>query len=992
MTAQEKSNTWTSGRVVFGILITLALFFLIVCAASYSPLDPPGRTYAALQQPVHNLCGVPGAFCANLLYRFCGYGVWFLLAALFLRVVSYWRMPRLRNSILKACGTALMLMAVSGALSAFLTRYTAPPAADTASRSEETRANSDTDAAHAETPAALKSKFSALAARLAAQQTELGPGGELGASVRFLLDKKLHIAPAGIAVFLLFMFAAGLILVSDSRLLHFLLMIVGLRQAAEIFLPQKTDPALGTGEDPAPEKTKPQKRPAPKPEPIEEEPAEEEEEEEEQTEEESEEEIEPSYRIPPIDILPYADPVSLTNQEAKIASEMRRLQKAFDDYDCDVRVVGYQSGPVITLYELELLKGQKIQPLNGLTNELAIAMKVPTVRIVSPIPGKSSVGVEVPNKERQLVRLRNVMEESAESAARMQIPLFLGKDVTGNSIVADLAKLPHMLIGGRTGTGKSVCLNSIILSILMTRTPREVRMILIDPKMVELSPYKQIPHLACPVVTDMKKAPAILNWLCVEMDERYRLLARVGVRQLKEYNSLSLEKLRQRFQPQSQDEWEKLQKKIPALVVIADEMADMMAIAGKDLEEYIARLAAKSRAVGIYLILATQKPTVNVVTGLIRSNLPARIAFGVATQTDSRVILDENGADKLLGNGDLLFLNSVTNQIIRGQGTFVSDDEIYAVNCEISTDRQKFLISDEDFAAEIPQLRHFDDPLYEEAVSFIVTQRRASTSLLQRKFSIGYGRAAKIMDEMESQGIISAKGTNDAKPRDVLISLEQWNQMNAGEEPAPPEIPAPFLPTPEFHRPKPPKKHPVSPPEKRVRPKENPPFDEEPLTEEQLDFEEIPEEDERPEENLSEESYDDEEEASWEEEEEEYTEEDEEEYGDEEEYEEDGDLTGGEGEEADSEEELDDEEEDEPLWEDEEEEPYEDENFVEYTDEDFDETPSSGRKPIAAEEIPDPEEEEEPEEDRPSRDPQPDLRELARRRRLRKQKRRKKFR
>ncbi len=778
MTAEEKVHVWTPGRVVFGIVLSFAFCFLAVSIVTYSPKDPPSQTYTALQQPVHNMGGAPGAYCAGLLYRFCGYGVWFLLAALFLRLISFWRLPRPGGSVLKVFGTVFMLTALCGALSAFMPRYT-----------------HESDAA----PSAEKAQEgSALAQRLAAQQTELGPGGQLGAAARFLLDKRLHIAPAGIGIFFLFMFAAGVILASDSPLLHAILQVTGLRAAAEIFVPGKlkhNPPAqpvpedesdLGETEMSEPEQTG--EADGPETQDEEEFPGED-------VYDEEEEEVPAPYVLPPMEILPYSEPVDQNGADRRIEAEMRRLQKAFDDYSCDVRVVDHQNGPVITQFELELSKGQKLAQIQSLSNELAIAMKVPSVRIVFPIPGKSSVGVEIPNKDRQFVRLRDVMEESAESAAKMQIPLFIGKDVTGDPIVTDLAKLPHLLIAGRTGTGKSVCLNSIILSILMTKTPAQIRLVMIDPKMVELSPYKKIPHLMYPVLTDMKQATTVLHWLCEKMDERYNLLAKVGVRQLKEYNRLTPKKLYQRYQPQSEEEWERVPKQMPAIVVIADEMADMMAIAGKDVQEYIARLAAKSRAVGIHLILATQKPTVDVVTGLIKSNLPARIAFGVATQSDSRVILDANGAEKLLGNGDLLFHDSVTNQTIRGQGTYIDDDEIYAVNCEIAVDKPDFVEIETDEGTErVPVKQRCDDPLYEQAVEMILTERRGSTSLLQRRFSIGYGRAAKIIDAMEAEGLIGPKTENDSKPRKVLKSLEEWLAEKQGEEVPPAPTPRAFIP------------------------------------------------------------------------------------------------------------------------------------------------------------------------------------------------------
>lgn len=811
MTEDEECR-YTTGRILFGILLSIAFCFLAVSTATYSHSDPYGATIYASDVPIHNACGRPGAYCSAFLIRFCGIGVCFLLAAFFFRLLSYWGRSPLRSPVLKVLGSFLILTAISGAASTFL----------------------PLNAFHSKDAPRQESSSEAAVHRFDDIGTELGPGGELGAAARYILDKKLRFAPAGIGIFFLFMFTAGVILAGKSRFLDTVLRVTGILTVAELFLVlfkrKEPLPAEVSAEPPVSEVSAEEQVSADSPDDAEEEtedeetiaPADTEElpedaEEEFSSDEEpaqeyaedseadaEQEEPEKPYQIPSITILPRANPVERADYDALAKMEGERLQKAFEDYNCAVKVVGYQSGPVITLFELELSKGLKIAQIQSLTNDLAIAMKVPSVRIVAPIPGKNSVGVEIPNKDRQFVRLREVMEESAARTAKMEIPLYLGKDVTGDPIVSDLSKLPHLLIAGRTGTGKSVCLNSIILSILMTKKPSEVRMVLIDPKMVELSPYKQIPHLFCPVITDMKKAGGILNWLCEKMDERYNLLARVGVRQLKEYNRLTPERLRQRYQPESEEEWVRVPKSIPAIVVIADEMADMMAIAGKDIQEYIARLAAKSRAVGIYLILATQKPTVDVVTGLIKSNLPARIAFGVATQSDSRVILDINGAEKLLGNGDLLFLDSVTNQIIRGQGTYIDDEEIYSVNCEISVDTPSYMVNlDDEIVNPVRTIRN-DDPLYEKAVEMVVSERRGSTSLLQRRFSIGYGRAAKIIDAMEADGIIGPKTENDSKPRKVLITAEQWEAMRSGldvPEPGKPSIPPGFLPTPAYYPP-----------------------------------------------------------------------------------------------------------------------------------------------------------------------------------------------
>ena len=415
-------------------------------------------------------------------------------------------------------------------------------------------------------------------------------------------------------------------------------------------------------------------------------------------------------------------------------------------------------------------------------------MRVPSVRIVAPIPGKNSVGVEVPNETRQIVRLRQVMEQSDKQIKKMKIPLFLGADAVGAPLVADLAALPHLLIAGRTGTGKSVCLNAIISSILMTRRPDEVRMLMIDPKMVELSGYARLPHLMHPVVTDMRKAEAILAWACEKMDERYTLLAKAGVRHVTSYNQLGEEELLERLDPESDEERAKIPSTLPFIVIVADEIADLMMTAGKDVERHIIRLAQKSRAVGIHLILATQKPTVDVITGLIKSNLPARISFQVASKTDSRVVLDAQGADKLLGMGDMLFLWPGTSNLLRGQGTYLSDEEIDSITDTVSTGEQNFVnelvnlkIKSEDEAEgeSAPKELQNRDALYEQAISVVVQEQRGSCSLLQRSLEIGYGRAARLIDFMAKDGYVGPY--NGSKAREVLLSEAQWHNIQAGD-------------------------------------------------------------------------------------------------------------------------------------------------------------------------------------------------------------------
>ena len=492
-------------------------------------------------------------------------------------------------------------------------------------------------------------------------------------------------------------------------------------------------------------------------------------------------EEQPEFELPPLDLLVRGTGINTEEQEKDVRKKAKMLEKTFANFGFNVKVVEIETGPVIAQFEIELEAGLRLSKISSLADDLAIALRVPSVRIVAPIPGKNTVGIEVPNAERQIVHMREVIEEANGKAQKMKIPIYLGKDVAGNPMIADLASLPHLLIAGRTGTGKSVCLNTLIMSMLMTRRPDELRMLLIDPKMVELSCYKTLPHLMHPVVTDMKKAEAILAWAVEKMEERYSLLARAGVRHISAYNQLGEEELMDRLQPENDEEKKNIPQHLPYIVIVADEMADLMMTAAKEVETHIIRLAQKSRAVGIHLVLATQKPTVDVITGLIKSNLPARIAFQVASRTDSRVVLDEMGADKLLGNGDMLFLWPGTSTLIRGQGTYVSDDEINKVVEFVGK-------TPPDFVTELVALKpagataetgsdHWKsrDELYEAAIDCIVREGRGSVSLLQRALGVGYGRGARLIDFMAEDGIVGPY--NGSQAREVLITVEQWEEM-----------------------------------------------------------------------------------------------------------------------------------------------------------------------------------------------------------------------
>jgi S-DNA-T family DNA segregation ATPase FtsK/SpoIIIE len=493
------------------------------------------------------------------------------------------------------------------------------------------------------------------------------------------------------------------------------------------------------------------------------------------------------FELPPATVLEDARPLVQGEQDQALRQRATQLEKAFADFGVNVRVVGIHTGPVVTLYEVTLETGLRVHKVTCLVDDIALSLRVASVRIVAPIPGKNSVGVEIPNEQRADVRLKEVIQAAGARAGRARVPLFLGKDAEGRPLVADLADMPHLLIAGSTGTGKSVCLNALILSILMTRRPDEVKLVLIDPKNgVEMQCYSKVPHLMSPLVTDMKKAEAVLAWAVDKMEERYDLLRRARVRSIAGYNELRPDEILRRVKPADDEDRARIPEKMPYVVIVIDEMADLVMQMKKEVEGHIIRLAQKSRAAGIHLILATQKPTVDVITGLIKSNLPSRICFKVTNKSDSRVVLDAMGADRLLGKGDLLFLAPGTSDLVRAQGAYASEAEIQRV--------ADYLESDPCYEAELLQLKTKEareagatlqerlkarDDLYEAAVDVVVREGRGSVSLLQRALGIGYGRAARLVDFMAEDGIVG--GYNGSSARDVLYTREQWAQVKTGD-------------------------------------------------------------------------------------------------------------------------------------------------------------------------------------------------------------------
>jgi S-DNA-T family DNA segregation ATPase FtsK/SpoIIIE len=493
--------------------------------------------------------------------------------------------------------------------------------------------------------------------------------------------------------------------------------------------------------------------------------------------------VQPSYDdyvLPPLDLLSEPEQTFPAVQEKVVKSKAADLETLLSEFNINAKVVAADTGPVVTMFELELAAGVKVSQISGLSNDIARALAAGAVRVVAPLPGKHTIGIEVPNSEKEEVRIKNMMELAGRKAQNMHIPLYLGKDSSGEALVSDLTKMPHLLIAGTTGSGKSVCINSVIVGILLTKRPDEVKMILIDPKMVEMTAYNTIPHLMCPIVTETKIAVQILEWATVKMDERYALLAEARVKNIADFNKLGAEEISARFNAASEEEEAVIPKTLPYMVIIIDELADLMMTAAKEIEGYIVRLAQKSRAVGIHIVLATQRPQATVVTGLIKSNMPSRVGFRVAARMDSRIILDQNGAETLLGEGDMLFLKPGTSDLIRAQGTYLDDAEIKRVVKHLKG------VAEPQFHPELTKLKTVDtsemtrDDMFDDAVKVVLQTKRGSVSLLQRRLSIGYARASRIIEMMAASGILGEYKGSQA--REVVITAEDYKNIRRGME------------------------------------------------------------------------------------------------------------------------------------------------------------------------------------------------------------------
>ncbi|MSU45541.1 MAG: DNA translocase FtsK [Lacunisphaera sp.] len=494
------------------------------------------------------------------------------------------------------------------------------------------------------------------------------------------------------------------------------------------------------------------------------------------------------YEFPPLTLLREQVKAEGINSEEEHRQNAENLLRILSEFGVEVTLGEIHVGPVITRYEVVPAAGVRVEKISGLDKNIALGMRAQSVRILAPIPGKAAVGVEVPNQKSVPVGMREILESEDWVNAKAELPIALGKDVSGKPLISDLTKMPHLLIAGATGSGKSVCINSIVSSILYSKSPKDVRLIMVDPKVIELKVFNTLPHMLIPVVTESKKVPAALKWLLREMEQRYQIFAKVNVRNVTGFNNRKKE-VPEPLPPEQQAELDgvadeiEIPERLPYIVAIIDELADLMMIAPAEIETSIARLAQLARAAGIHIIIATQRPSVNVITGIIKANLPSRIAFQVASQVDSRTIIDGKGADTLIGRGDMLFTPPGTSKLVRAQGAYVADEEVqaivdflkrngppqYAQSVQQQIDRDTKAEEEDDEEEDLGD----DEELFGQALDVLKSTKRASTSMMQRRLRIGYNRAARIMDLMEQKGVVGPE--NGSSPREILVDLDTYN-------------------------------------------------------------------------------------------------------------------------------------------------------------------------------------------------------------------------
>ena len=700
-----------------------AAIFLFLCFFSYSPHDPSFTHFVPTEEPVHNLIGRFGAYLADTLLRLFGLGILLLPTGLLLLSFLYFTRSEFKAGKTDFFSFLTSMLACCGLLSLLAPEFTV-------------------------------------------YGVQLRSGGLLGVGLTDLLSPWFGSAGA----FLLLFFT---LTISLMVLFRFSLLSLGSRLKtvlteggqALMCLFRKGKPLLANKEKPPRISTQkstsqPASAKAEQPELLPPVPA----------------PHRGAYTLPPLTLLDFKERKDTKIKKDALLANSRTVEKTLADFGVEGKVVEVQPGPVVTLYELEPAPGVKINRITTLSDDLALALKAPSIRIMAPIPGKAAVGIEIPNGNRETVYLREVLDSETFRESRLVLPIALGKDIVGIPMVADLTKMPHLLIAGTTGSGKSVSLNAMICSILLKAAPEDVKFLMIDPKRLELSSYEGIPHLLHPVVVNPKKAAQVLKWAVEEMERRYQLIAASGVKNIDSYNktvaSIPTQQPLPGLTPAERASQDSISK-LPYVVIIIDELADLMMVAQKNVEESLTRLAQMARAAGIHLMLATQRPSVDVITGLIKANFPTRISFQVSSRIDSRTILDQQGAESLLGSGDMLFIPPGTGRMTRIHGAFVSDREIERITDYIKQQGQPTYdesISRYEADSELKEAEKSEedfDEKYDEAVELITDLGQASISLVQRYMKIGYNRAARLIERMEAEGIVGP--SDGAKPRKVLV-------------------------------------------------------------------------------------------------------------------------------------------------------------------------------------------------------------------------------
>jgi S-DNA-T family DNA segregation ATPase FtsK/SpoIIIE len=712
-------------REIPGVICLAIAIFLLLCLASYYPTDPSFTHFVAESVKTRNLVGYAGSYTADSLIRLLGLSAFLLPLVILIASVKYFLDRTFHISTLPVAGFAGLILSTSGL-------------------------------------------FTAILADLQVYGVTLGAGGLLGAVSSVFLNEYFN--QTGTYIILLLIFILSLMVMSNLSLVALgrgLKEIVAALWDGVKRLTSRHAEAKRKKED-----EKPQKVPI-----IDEMPALADKAKRKKTEQAHFDFIQTNglFKLPPLTLLDQVERKDTRIKRESLIMNSRILEKKLADFGVEAKVLEVRPGPVITMYEMEPAPGVKINKITNLTDDLALALRAPSIRIIAPIPGKAVIGIEIPNHEREPVRLKDVLDNEAFLESPSKMPIALGEDIVGTPVITDLSRMPHLLIAGTTGSGKSVSLNAMICSILFKSPPDDVKFLMIDPKRLELSAYEGIPHLLHPVVVDPKKASQVLKWAVEEMERRYKVIVELGVKNIESFNKIIEKTPKEKIAPPA-DTGEAVSTdrvsptKLPYIIIVIDELADLMMVAQRNVEESLARLAQMARAAGIHLILATQRPSVDVITGVIKANFPTRISFQVSSKVDSRTILDQLGAENLLGSGDMLFMSPGTSKLARIHGPYVSDREIERIVEFVKKQaRPAYDESISEYQSEAADGGKPDedyDEKYDEAVNLVTELGQASISLVQRYLKIGYNRAARIIERMEAEGVVGP--SDGVKPRKVL--------------------------------------------------------------------------------------------------------------------------------------------------------------------------------------------------------------------------------